>query len=128
GSSTTFTATVSNTGCADFTVDSAIATDPAVFFVDAKKIPLKLMPGKSVTVAVTFHPVLEGDYLESLNISTSIGSRYISLIGYGREHPQNDIVTTVPAQQLSFYPNPADNILTISYMGNLPKKILMRDI
>jgi hypothetical protein len=71
GTSTCFTRdtliTVTNTGCDTLTLDDVIGSGSAYSFSSVQK-PLRLAPGESVTVTVTFHPSTQGNHFGNLQL------------------------------------------------------------
>jgi hypothetical protein len=117
---------ISNPGCDNLVVDSAISTNPAVYVITAAKFPITVTPGKSTTITAAFSPHIEGEYLESLEIGTNVGSRYITLLGF-TPHSVQGVVPSDEVQRLRIYPNPADKSMTLS-ATTLPKNIFIRDL
>ena len=119
--------TISNPGCDILIIDTIFSTNPAIFILTPKVFPIKIAPGKSLDLEVSFNPHLSGDYLESLVIQTNAGNRNITLRGTGKSIKNADVLSD-DKEEISFYPNPANNILTISSSALLPEHISIRDL
>jgi hypothetical protein len=110
--------TITNDGCDTMTVSSIVSSAPITFSVDKRTFPYKLLPAKSIPSGVTFTPHAEGEYLESLIITTDIGIRYITM--RGTAYAKHDTLSVVaPSQQISavLYPNPAHDFVYIPTTG-----------
>ncbi len=119
--------TMSNPGCDVLKVDTIYSTNPAIFIFQSKNFPVKIASGKSLDLAVSFNPHLSGDYLESLVIQTNAGNRNITLRGIGKPI-SNASVNSESEEKISVYPNPVNDLLTISSAKNLPENLSIRDL
>jgi hypothetical protein len=122
------TASISNPGCDTLIVDTIFSTNPAIFQLSSKPFPVRLAPGKSLPIAVTFNPHLEGDYLESLVIETNAGNRNITVRGSGKAPKIETVSESAGAQEIRIYPNPANSVLAIHSDGSLPREIILYDL
>jgi hypothetical protein len=119
--------TISNPGCANLVIDTIVTTNPAIFGVSTKNFPINLNAGKSMQLMINFSPHLEGDYLETLELQTNIGNRNITLRGTGT--PKADVLNaSVLINNITIYPNPTNNYLTILSLSPLPKNIFIFDL
>jgi photosystem II stability/assembly factor-like uncharacterized protein len=62
--------TVTNTGCDTLTLDDVIGSGSAYSFSGIQK-PLRLAPGESVSVTVTFHPSALGNHFGNLQLTAT---------------------------------------------------------
>jgi len=103
---------VSNAGCAPLRIDSIRSSDPNVFAISHHTYPIVLASDSSVSFLMTFTPVHTGQAVESLEIGTNAGHRFIALMGTG--YTSQNVVSSVSAPVLTVYPNPASQVLYIS--------------
>src|SRR5205085_820700 len=85
-SSRKLTVMFSNPGCDTLRIDTIFSTNPVLFSADARKFPVKIAPGRSISETVNFTPREEGEYLESLEIITNAGNFFISLRGTSKRN------------------------------------------
>lgn len=120
--------TISNIGCDTLRIDTIFSTNPAIFVGESKNFPLKIVPGKNIQYVVTFSPHFEGDYLESLDIETNSGARFISMSGKGIVRATKSVPVFAEEEGIRIYPNPANNFFTINSVRPLPERIVIRDL
>jgi hypothetical protein len=114
-----------NTGCDTLRIDSLQSSFPALFRLDSKTYPIKILPQKNASFGIEFTPRSEGDFLESVAIWSSLGRKYVSLTGTGyKDH----IVSVNEDEQMHFslHPNPARDIIQ-AYIP-APTWYVVRDI
>ncbi len=116
-----------NSGCDTLVIDTMFSTNPAIFILDTRKYPVKLPPAKSFLQTISFNPHLVGDYLESMEIISNIGNRFVTLRGTGKTSPTASVEVSPNGNGILFFPNPADNVFSISSKDPLPEKIFLRD-
>lgn len=117
---------ISNPGCDTLVIDTIFSTNPLVFKSQVKSYPLRIAPGKIVTMSVSFTPHLSGEYLESLEIDANTGTRFITL--RGSTNPEVRVNNDQHSGAISIFPNPGDNVVSISSQNPLPKNIILRDL
>ncbi len=122
------TVTITNSGCDTLLIDTMTSTNPAIFIPDLHKFPTLLAPGKNIQETVSFNPHLSGDYLESLDIETNIGARFITLRGTGKTTQTNYVYIPEEGNEIRVYPNPVQNDVCIWSTHSLPKNIFIRDL
>jgi hypothetical protein len=122
------TLTINNPGCDNLIIDTTFSTNTAVFSVGTKAYPLFIAPGKQGIFAVTFTPHIAGEYLESLELHTNAGNRFITLRGSTNEEINTGGVKFKSQTSFKAYPNPTGNILHITSSDKLPKVIIIRDL
>jgi len=131
------TFTIENTGCDTLMITSLGSSAPNIFFTNQTKFPIKIPSGKKVEITVTFDPEQEGDILESLDLQTNVGVRFLPLRGKVTPLPQSSV--TQSSNSFSFYPNPAssflqitpsekNNIHTLHLFNTLGKEVLSEEI
>jgi hypothetical protein len=76
------TIAIRNTGCMALRVDSVVSSHSSLFSVEQRTFPISIAHGDSVTWTVTYRPTAPGDDLESLEIGTNAGHRYVTLTGH----------------------------------------------
>lgn len=111
----TLTFQISNTGCSPLRVDSIVSTNPNLFAVHVvPTMPASIASGSDLSVSVTFTPQTPGEALESIEIGTNAGHRFVSMQGVGSLN-----ASVGPEQKLtehfSLSPNPAST--TVSLRG-----------
>jgi hypothetical protein len=124
----TLSVNVNNPGCGILNLDTVVSTNPAIFILGPKTYPVTVAPGKSATFTVTFNPHFAGDYLESIEVETNIGNRYITLRGTSSSHPLKTADTKDQNGKIRIAPNPADNVLWLTSDSPLPEKIKVFDL
>jgi hypothetical protein len=90
---------VLNMGCEAFHIDSVISSLPEIFSVSGYVFPLYVLGGSRAYFNIVFTPDAKRKYLESLEIYTSEGIRYVTLSGEGTFDPGTTSVT-VPMPEL----------------------------
>ena len=122
------TLTLMNPGCDTLVIDSILSTNPAVFLLQVKQYPIKIAPSKSAPLTISFNPHLEGDYLESLQLNTDIGTKYVALRGIGNRGGTGAVLNRQATQPIRIFPNPAKSAVTISSTLPLPSEITIYDL
>lgn len=84
-STTTRTFVVRNTGCDKLTIDSIVSSQPSLFAVSTVALPHTIANGDSLSVSVMYSPHRSGQDLESIEIGSDGGHRFITLTGEGVE-------------------------------------------
>jgi len=119
---------ISNPGCDTLIIDTLFSTNPEIFSIDQKIYPIKIGAGKSFPLVITFSPHLAGDYLESVQIESSVANRFVALRG-SAVAPTADIKQySSAAENIYIFPNPANENLSLRSRSALPKKIILRDL
>ncbi|MEI8135634.1 MAG: hypothetical protein WCH46_11280 [bacterium] len=122
------TLTISNPGCDLLVIDSVISSNPAVYLIEPKNYPLKIVPGKSNSVAITFNPHLEGEYLESAEIASNVGNKFVTLKGTATTHPVEGVRIFSEKYNIRIAPNPAQKIISLASDFALPQHLFLRDV
>jgi len=78
---------VLNMGCDAFRIDSVVSSLPEFFAVSGYTFPMYVLGGSRTYFNITFSPSQKQKYLESLEIYTSEGIRYVTLTGEGTFDP-----------------------------------------
>ncbi|MBS1902825.1 MAG: hypothetical protein JSS75_03900 [Bacteroidetes bacterium] len=111
-----FSYTVTNSGCDTLVIDAVASSDPSVFILSGSKLPIVLAPGGSTPTSVGFKPHEGRQYLESVNIHTNLGMRFVVLKGIGVSSPDDTLSSassTALATDVAIYPNPATDWVRI---------------
>lgn len=72
---------IHNTGCLALAIDSLVSSRASLFAVKPRTFPVTIAHRDSATFIVTYHPTTSGEDLESLEIGTNAGHRFITLTG-----------------------------------------------
>ena len=116
------TVKLSNTGCDTLTILDINSSNSVLFQLSSKPLPIKLLPGENTSVAISFTPHVEGDYLESITMITSVGTRYLTVRGSASKSGGGDTLDAVREYSSTMpvlYPNPANTTLYISNITTL---------
>ncbi len=119
--------TLSNTGCDTLLILDISSSNSALFQNSSKAVPIKLLPGENTLVTISFTPHVEGDYLESITVVTSVGTRFITVRGSASKNGSGDTLDAVRAHTSPTYqlfPNPANNTLSISNLSAIPSRVI----
>ncbi len=111
------TVTLTNTGCDTLTIFDINSSSSVLFQITSKVLPINLLPGESTPITISFTPHTEGDYLESITMTTSVGTRFLTVRGSASKNAGGDTLDGVreySALTPALYPNPASTILFIS--------------
>lgn len=117
---------IRNDGCAPLRVDSIVSTNTTLFQTGTISMPLFIRSDSTLQVPVTFTPQTSGPALESIEIGTNAGHRFVQMQGSGRK-----VVSEIIAarrQSLSLYPNPAANVVTVQTSDEVPQPIVVCDL
>jgi hypothetical protein len=101
--------TVLNMGCDALRIDSAMSSLPNVFNISGYTFPMYVLGGSRTYFNITFSPSQKQKYLESLEIYTSEGIRYVTLTGEGTFDPGTATVEGVDNAE------PIDILSTIAH-------------
>jgi hypothetical protein len=109
----TMTLHISDTGCTSLRVDSIVSTDPTTFIVHAPTMPANVASEQTLYVTVTYTPHAAEPSLESIEIGTSGGHRFISLYGVGFKSTTAS-VSASDGEGFAIYPNPASSYIRVA--------------
>jgi len=103
---------ITNTGCTSLRIDSLISSNPALFSVSSQSYPLNIGKDTTRKITVTFVPKTRGAFIESIELGSSAGHRFIELLGNGIREEQGS-VEGQPTETFAVYPNPASDRIDI---------------
>ncbi len=121
---------IHNAGLAPFTVmRSWLLSDTVNFSLDpqsAALLPIQIMPGKSISMKICFHPIAEGKDSARLDWETNINviysdafKKYSMLRGKGIPVAVNSVQTSEKStQSFSIRPNPASGNTAVCFFTN----------
>jgi hypothetical protein len=103
---------ITNTGCSALRVDSVVSSNPAIFSLPPLSFPFTIQGDSTVNIPVTFSPQRVGPSIESIELGTNAGHRFIELEGQGLS-----LATVSDSEQgatdFSIVPNPASAIVSV---------------
>jgi hypothetical protein len=117
---------ISNSGCAALRVDSVVSSNPTLFTVASQIFPLSVPRDSARNIAVTFAPKVRGLALESIELGTNAGHRYIAVEGNGVTQEQQD-VKQLDRSNILIGPNPAFDIIHIRGLRSV-ENVAVRDL
>ncbi|MDP4198334.1 MAG: T9SS type A sorting domain-containing protein [Bacteroidota bacterium] len=103
---------IANQGCAILRVDSVVSTSPDVFIVNTPAMPARLGADSAITVYVRFAPQASGLALESIEIGTNAGHRFIAAQGFGLK-TSSSVEQAGDVGSGILVPNPANTFVSI---------------
>jgi hypothetical protein len=112
-SSKELTLEVTNIGCRPLRIDSVISSNPELYRVIGPALPLYLPSDSTLNFTVIFSPHKAGEAVESIELGTNAGHKFIELDGVGTE--EMDVANVgIGSRSLLVYPNPASTTLYFS--------------
>ncbi|HWF43714.1 MAG TPA: T9SS type A sorting domain-containing protein [Candidatus Kapabacteria bacterium] len=112
-SSKKLTLDITNVGCRPLRIDSVISSNPELFTVRGPSLPLYLSSDSTLNFTVIFSPRTAGEAVESIELGTNAGHKFIELDGIGTEK-MNVANINMENSPLLVYPNPASTTLYFS--------------
>ncbi len=109
-SAKTLTLTLTNSGCSPLRVDSVLTSNPALILASSPPLPAVVKRDSGIKIRLTFMPHLVGDIIESIEIGTNAGHRFIEIDGAGVKEV-NSVPANPEAEHELLYPNPASSML-----------------
>lgn len=103
---------VINSGTKAMRVDSVSISGPSFTIVNPVTLPVTVNANDSMSITVRFNNANAGTYSETLNVKTGVGMYTYTLTGTVKQ--PSGINELVEDRGFAVYPNPADNMLSLS--------------
>jgi hypothetical protein len=103
---------ITNTGCLPLRIDSLASSAPALFSITSQPYPIHIGKDTTRKITVTFAPQTRGAFLESIELGSNAGHRFIELTGSGVLEEQGS-VDDQPTVKLAVYPNPSSDRIDV---------------
>jgi hypothetical protein len=103
---------VINSGTKAMRVDSVTVSGSSFTIVNPATLPLTVNASDTMSITVKFNNANAGTYTETLNVKTGVGMYAYTLTGTVKQ--PSDIIELGEERGFAVYPNPADNMLSLS--------------
>jgi len=103
---------VINSGTKAMRVDSVSISGPSFTIVNPETLPVTVNANDTMSITVKFNNANAGTYTETLNVKTGAGMYAYTLTGTVKQ--PSGIIELGEDRGFAVYPNPADNMLSLS--------------
>jgi hypothetical protein len=118
--------TIANEGCSPLRIDSLVSSDPAEFNIGPTQFPFFVDRDTSIAIYVSFFPRHSGLSVESYELGTSAGHRFIEISGSGYSN-FNTVAATDTVSKVRIVPNPAVDELFVRDI-EFPARYIISDL
>ena len=103
---------VINSGTKAMRVDSVSISGPSFTIINPVTLPVTVNADDTMSITVKFNNANAGTYTETLNVKTGVGMYAYTVTGTVKQ--PSGIIELGEGRGFAIYPNPADNMLSIS--------------